>query len=111
MSSRCSGGRQVVALQDILVFRLALVEVVVLSSDAGQLEHIAQLLSSCTKTEQKTRGELVKHLIQLQLRHLLDNCGKYLVPKLKPETFTLTFLPLSSVPIAMGRSVIHDDLQ
>lgn len=49
MSSRCSGGRQVVALQNILVLRLALVELVVLSSDSGHLEHVTQHLSSCTQ--------------------------------------------------------------
>lgn len=47
MSSRCRRGRQVVALQNILVLRFALVEIVVLSPDAGHLEHVAQHLSSC----------------------------------------------------------------
>lgn len=51
MSSRCSGGRQVVALQDILILRLSLVEVVVFSSDAGHLEHVAQRLSSCMRED------------------------------------------------------------
>lgn len=49
MSSRRSRGRQVVALENILVLRLALVEVVVLSSDCGHLEHVAQHLSSCMR--------------------------------------------------------------
>lgn len=52
MSSRCSCGWQIVALQNILVLRLALVELVVLSSDAGHLEHVAQHLSSCTKVDE-----------------------------------------------------------
>lgn len=49
MSSRCSRGRQVVGLQNVLILRLALVELVVLPSDRGDLEHIAQHLSSCGK--------------------------------------------------------------
>lgn len=53
MSSRCSWGRQVVALQNILVLRLALVKLIVLSSDGGHLKHITQHLSSCMKDEQE----------------------------------------------------------
>lgn len=52
MSPRRGWGRQVVALQDILVLGLALVELVVFSSDAGHLEHVAQHVSSCM-TEDK----------------------------------------------------------
>lgn len=52
MSSRCSGGRQVVALQNVLVLRLSLVELVVLASDTGHLEHITQHLSSCAKEDE-----------------------------------------------------------
>lgn len=53
MPARCSGGRQVVALQNVLVLRLSLVELVVLSSDCGHLEHIAQRLSSCMREEEE----------------------------------------------------------
>lgn len=44
---------QVVALQDVLVLRLALVELVVLPPDSGHFEDVAQNLSSCT-TDDKT---------------------------------------------------------
>lgn len=47
MSSRCSRGRQVVALQDVLVLRLALVELIVLAPDSRHLKQIAQHLSGC----------------------------------------------------------------
>lgn len=47
MSSRCGGGREVVALQDVLVLRRALVELVVLPSDVGNLKHVTQHVSSC----------------------------------------------------------------
>lgn len=49
MSSRCARGRQVVALQDVLVLGLALVELVVLPSDSGHLKHVTKNLSSCTR--------------------------------------------------------------
>lgn len=49
VSSRCGRGRQVVALQDILVLGLALVEVVVLPADRGDLKDVAQHLSGCVR--------------------------------------------------------------
>lgn len=52
MSSRSSGGRQVVGLENILVLRFTLVEIIVLSPDTGHLEHVAQNVSGC-KTEDK----------------------------------------------------------
>lgn len=53
VSSRRGRGGQVVALQDVLILGLALVELVVLPSNSGHLKHVPQNVSSCT-TEDKT---------------------------------------------------------
>lgn len=51
MSSGCSWRWKVVALQNILVLRLAFVEIVVLPPDTWHLEQISQHLSSCGKKD------------------------------------------------------------
>lgn len=52
MSSGCSRGWQVVTLQNVLILRLALMELVVFSSDPGHLENISKHLSSCSQDGQ-----------------------------------------------------------
>lgn len=60
MSSWCSRGWQVVALQNVLILRLALVEVVVLSSDSGHLKHVSQHLSSCNQGGKTHNGNAIE---------------------------------------------------
>lgn len=57
VSSRGGRGRQVVALQDVLILGLALVELVVLPSDSGHLKHVTQNLSSCTREDRTSASQ------------------------------------------------------
>ena len=92
-------GRQVVALQDLLVLRLALVKLIVLTSDTGHLKHVPQHLPSYITTMDTTPS-------------IYKCTPRTLPPALPPGTHQqLTFLPLQSIPRAMGRPIIHDDLQ